>query len=150
MAAAPEKPSVTGARAIQIAKKVGANTKTANTYQLQPSLEYSFIYHGDTVKEFLRGYVDEILNDSEVNPQKALTEGIKKIKADVLSLQATHFPRHRVVVHGIVGTIGKNQPTMIYGSQCLASPECGDDGVSVSAKNYERYAAVSVFGCYQN
>lgn len=147
-------PTTQGGRQLLLARKIntgaGSSQRFPNTYQLQPSNEYAFSAHREEVREVIKSIVKGILKEAETSSaQEALMNGLAKIKHEVLQLQVSSFPRHRVVVHGVVGTIGVNQPTMIYGSQCLASPECGDDGVSVSAKNFDRYAAVSVYGSYQ-
>ncbi|VDD74491.1 unnamed protein product [Mesocestoides corti] len=143
------------ARPLVLTRKInaGANsaqTKVPNTYQLEPSKEFAFATHREAIREIISTCLEEALNASEADPKDVLMNTLAKIKSDLLQLQAVLFPRHRVVVHGIIGNIGHNQPSLIYGSQCLASPECGDDGVSVSVKNYDRFLCVCAFGSYQS
>ncbi|KAL7058088.1 hypothetical protein AAHC03_016592 [Spirometra sp. Aus1] len=129
--------------------KKGAIVKRPNTYQLVPSPKYAFSAHRQAVRDLLQQFVQDILEDTvSATPDMALMSGLSKVKNEVLRMQCRFFPRHRIVVHGVIGDVGQNPPTLIYGSQCLASPECGDDCVSVSSKSSERFACVSVFGSY--
>ncbi|VDN12328.1 unnamed protein product, partial [Dibothriocephalus latus] len=121
-------PGVDSIVAVPKVAKKGAVVKRPNTYQLAPSPKYAFSAHRQAVRDLLQQFVQDILEDT-ASPSRdvALMTGLTKVKNEIMRMQCQFFPRHRIVVHGIIGDVGQNPPTVIYGSQCLASPECGDD-----------------------
>ena len=129
----------------------GYNTTTSrapNTFQLMPSKEYAFATHCEEIREIIQATLDEALVDSQSDLKQVLLDALGKIKGDLIQIQPLYFPRHRLVIHGIIGGVGRHQPSLIYGSQCLASYECGDDGVSVSVRSHDRFICASVYGSY--
>ncbi|KAL5106204.1 hypothetical protein TcWFU_004906 [Taenia crassiceps] len=135
------------------ANTAGLNPQSAralNTYQLAPVKEYAFATHCGEIRDIIQATLDEVLEDSQPNLQQTLMDALGKIKADILQIQPLFFPRHRIVVHGIVGEVMCNQPSLIYGCQCLGEHECGDDGVSVSVRSHDKFICVSVYGFYQS
>lgn len=126
------------------------SSRAPNTFQLAPVKEYAFATHCGEIRDIIQATLDEALEDSQPDLQHILMDALGKIKADLLQIQALFFPRHRIVVHGIIGGVVHNQPSLIYGSQCLGEHECGDDGVSVSVRSHDKLICVSVYGFYQS
>ncbi|CUT99330.1 conserved hypothetical protein [Echinococcus multilocularis] len=124
--------------------------RAPNTFQLAPVKEFAFATHCGEIRDIIQATLDEALADSQPDLQQVLMDALGKIRTDLLQIQALFFPRHRIVVHGIIGGVVHNQPSIIYGSQCLGEHECGDDGVSVSVRSHDKFICVSVYGFYQS
>ncbi|VDM27523.1 unnamed protein product [Hydatigera taeniaeformis] len=126
------------------------SSRAPNTFQLAPVKGYAFATHCGEIRNIIRSTLDEALVDSQSDLQQTLMDALGKIKSELLQIQALFFPRHRLVVHGIIGGVVHNQPSIIYGSQCLGEHECGDDGVSVSVRSHDKFICVSAYGFYQS
>ncbi|KAF8566452.1 hypothetical protein P879_02906 [Paragonimus westermani] len=121
-----------------------------NTYQICPQLFFTFSKHRNTIQEILQRHLKDFLKDVKVSVTGEITppfvEVLNGLKDSIEVKQQKLFPRHKFIVHGIVGTIGINEPTLIFATQTLMSKDCGDDSVGVSLKNTICFVSVMVAG----
>lgn len=90
------------------------------------------------------------LREAKVNEsgiiEPPFTDWLNGLRDAIVIRQQRLFPRHKIVVHGIVGTIGHNEPTINFATQTFMALTCGDDFFGVKHKTSELYAAVMVAG----
>ncbi|CAH8493870.1 unnamed protein product [Dicrocoelium dendriticum] len=121
-----------------------------NTYQICPHPLFTFAKHTGMIEEFLQTVLKSYLSEVQVTPAGVITppftQLLNSIKDSIWTKQQRLFPRHKIIVHGIIGTTGDNAPTVNFNTHTFTSAECGDDCVSVSLKNTACFVSVVVAG----
>ncbi|VDP69098.1 unnamed protein product [Echinostoma caproni] len=127
-----------------------ARVRKQNTYQLCPQPFYTFARHRATLKEFTQGKIETYLKEAQLAENGTITppftEWLNSLRDAIVVRQQRLFPRHKIVVHGIIGTVGSNEPTVNFATQTFMAPNCGDDFFGVSYKTSELFASVMVVG----
>ncbi|THD24487.1 hypothetical protein D915_004387 [Fasciola hepatica] len=145
------KASLPGGANILGAVRAGkAKLRKQNTYQICPQPYYTFAKHRTALEEYTRGRIEAYLEEAKVADNGTIeppfTDWLNSLRDTMIIRQQRLFPRHKIIVHGIIGTIGENEPTVNFATQTFMAVSCGDDFFGVSHKNSELYAAVMVAG----
>ncbi|KAF5404734.1 hypothetical protein PHET_01751 [Paragonimus heterotremus] len=121
-----------------------------NTYQICPQPFFTFSKHRKIIQEILHRHLEDFLKDVKISITGEITppfvEVLDGLRDSIGVRQQKLFPRHKFVVHGIVGTTGDNEPTVMFATQTFMSKECGDDSVGVCLKNAVCFVSVMVAG----
>lgn len=119
-----------------------------NTHQICPPPPFTFTRHRASIEELLQTQVDAYLEQVQVESdgviEPCFATWLNSLR-DMLTLrQQKSFPRHKLILNGIVGTTGTNKPTIAYATQIFGSTACGDDQVGVENMNSTCFVAVMV------
>ncbi|CAL8081573.1 unnamed protein product [Calicophoron daubneyi] len=121
-----------------------------NTYQICPQPIFTFSRHCHEIRELLLEELKTFVESSSLNPDNSFassfTDWMDSLRDMVVMKEQKIFPRHKLVVHGIVGTLNDNEPTICFGTHTFMSLDCGDGSVGVNYHNAKFFAAVMVAG----
>ncbi|TGZ64568.1 hypothetical protein CRM22_006311 [Opisthorchis felineus] len=132
------------------ALRARVKARKQNTYQICPPPVFTFAKNRKVVAEQLEESLNTYLGQVEIDEKGTIsppfTDFLNSLRDDLCIKQQKMFPRHKLIVHGIIGTTGDNQPTISFATHTFMSLECGDDVVGLSVKNPVCYIAVMVAG----
>ncbi|CAH8873537.1 unnamed protein product [Trichobilharzia szidati] len=134
--------------------KARGKTRKQNTYQICPPYLFTFSKHRTMILELLntklQTLMDEIAIDENGRWNIAFDQWLNDLKDSIVCKQTRLFPRHKIIVNGIIGTTGSNVPTVCFATHTFMSTDCGDDSVGVSRINPVCFVAVCVAGFAQD